>query len=70
MSADDGWSENRKLVEFQLQRLSEVVDKLERAVDALNFKITRLEVKAGIWGAIGSALVAVPTAIALWLSIR
>lgn len=67
-SPDDNWIENMKLVEYQLRQLSGLVEKLDKAVDALNVKIARLEVKAGIWGVIGSALVAIPTAIAVWLS--
>lgn len=80
MADVDGWSEYRRLILAELERLSGLIGGLNTRIDSLRAdeisglrdRCTRLEVelrlKAGVWGAICGAIPALLAAAAMYYS--
>ena len=58
----NNWTEYRRLVLHELERLDEKLTKFGDKIDRLNTSVTRLQVKSGVWGAVGGMI---PITIAL-----
>lgn len=66
MADDDenNWSENRKLVRHELEKLNTSVIAIQQRIDdirqidipSLKIEIAMLKVKAGFWGLVGGAI--------------
>ena len=66
---ENGWPKHEVHVLAELARLSTATDRLTGALFRFESRIAKLEVRAGIWGALGGAI---PLAIALlvgWLRV-
>lgn len=55
---DNPWSEYRRLVLNELERLNQNFEHLQKSVDAANVNIAMLKVKAGAWGAMAGLMTA------------
>ena len=63
------WSEYEKLVIAELKRLNQSYEGLRENIEKLNLELTKLKIKAGIWGAIAGAIPGLSIAV-LWLLTR
>jgi len=64
MATKNGWNDYQKLVLNELSRLDSNQQKLMIKLDRLSVDIAMLQVKAGVWGALGSLIIVVPAFIA------
>jgi len=66
-----GWDSWGNHVLEELKRLNQNIEQIRQAFDHENqqiwIEISRLKVKAGIWGIAGGALAVVPTLVMLYL---
>lgn len=58
----NGWNEWSKYVLKELERLNACYEKIDSRLDIVQDEITKLKIKAGIWGLVAGA---VPVAIVL-----
>ena len=61
----DGWSEYRRLVMQELERLGGELNGLKAELGRAHTEIATLKVKAGFWGAVAGAIPALGAAL-LW----
>jgi hypothetical protein len=61
------WNSNSELVLQTLTRMDTRMSAMETHISQIGIKIGKLEVKSGIYGLIGGALVALPTVIVFLL---
>lgn len=69
MNAPDtnGWSRAEKYVFEELQRLSSNIETLHGRVTEVKVEMGRLQVKSGVWGLVGGALLLLPVLLfKLW----
>lgn len=62
----NGWNEWSKYVLKELERLNACYEKIDNRLDMVQDEITKLKIKAGIWGLVAGA---VPVAIALTIKL-
>jgi len=55
----NGWNEYKKLVLKQLDGLDAKTSRIEEKLDKLNTKVTILETKAVMWGALAALVVTI-----------
>lgn len=61
---DIGWDQWGQHILEELKRINNGVDRLDLRLAALERKVSALEVKAGVWGALGGiAVVGIPLLI-------
>ena len=65
MADTSDWATSERYVTRELERLSRTLERLEHEIQSLRGDVSALNVKAGIWGALGGA---VPVVIAIALS--
>lgn len=57
---DDTWNEYRRLVLAELERLSKAVGDIDKrvteAVGGIDKRVTELQIKVGVWAALGGLL--------------
>jgi hypothetical protein len=56
MSTDNGWNEWSKHVLAELIRLNTCYDDMSKNMNQIRIEIAMLQVKSGIWGAIGGCI--------------
>ena len=52
----DGWTEYRRLVLAELERLNDSLVQLEINTRQMREEVVMLKVKCGLWGALGAAI--------------
>ena len=65
-SGPNGWNQWSKHVLKELERLNEVMERLEAKLNEVEKDLVMLKVKSGVWGLIGGAIPAVSILI-MWL---
>jgi len=63
----NGWKEHQQLVLYQISELIEAVGRLEQTVNKNNIKLAKLEIKSGVWGACGSAIILIGWIFINWI---
>lgn len=53
---DNGWSEWSKYVLKELERMHDWLNEIEKKVNSQRVEIAMLQVKAGLWGALGGII--------------
>ena len=66
MASENGWQEWSKHVLKTLEDLNDKYESLDEKVNQIRIDIAKLQVKAGIWGAMGGA-VPVVIGLAIWI---
>lgn len=56
MANENGWNEWSKHVLAELERLNNCYEELNKSVNKVHVEIAMLQVKSGIWGAIGGCI--------------
>lgn len=69
MPPENNWNEYQKLVLAELERLNQQVEDQRRALTALQVQLGMLQVKSGVWGALGG-LIPVLFLLVTWLLTR
>lgn len=64
MSESNGWTEYSRLVLSELEKHGERLEKLSEQMIKHGEELAQLRVKAGIWGAVSGAFVAIGSFIA------
>lgn len=52
----NGWEENRKLICSDLDRHGKTLEKILVEIGTIKIEITKLQMKAGIWGLLGGLI--------------
>lgn len=66
MAGENGWNEWSRHVLAELKRLSEGDEALKCKLSSIEVEVAKLNVKAGLWGALGGAI---PVGIGLLISL-
>lgn len=70
MTKNNGWNEYEKLVLSELTDLKVSVATLNVAVSKVSTRVSVVEVKAGVWGALAGLVVSLPIAFEVLRHIR
>lgn len=65
--ADNGWDKWGAHVLEEMKRTNSNIDAIRKDQCKMGKNIAKLEVKTGFWGALGGALVTIPTLIVFYL---
>lgn len=63
MSKTNGWSKYEKLILTEIKDLKTAVIDMRDTLGSINTRVTVLEWKSGLWGALAGLITAIPTAI-------
>lgn len=63
MAKSNGWSKYEKLILSEIKDMKEAVGDLSKTLIAINTRVSVLEIKSGLWGALAGLITAIPTAI-------
>ncbi len=66
--ADNGWDEWRQKVLSDLEHFNDRFDKIDKSILGLQLSVVKLQMKAGIWGALAGIMPAV--AALIWVMLR
>ena len=68
MSDNNGWGEWKNLVIHEIERIDEAKTELRQDIQEIKVQLATLQVKSGIWGAIGALIPIVVTVIVYLLT--
>lgn len=60
---NNGWSKYEKLILSEIKDLKTSVKDMANTLGTINTRVTVLEWKSGLWGALAGLITAIPTAI-------
>lgn len=68
MDNREGWTEWSKHVLIELKRLDSSIKDLDGHIRQVHVELAMLKVKSGLWGAVGSVIILIPTLIVYMLT--